>query len=165
MTETLATDALRRLVGTWTGTGQGRFPTIDPFRFAETLRFAIREGGPELFYEQRTSLLSEGEDDGDPSHWESGFLIVQEDGSIDLLNAQASGRTEVLTGRLSNLGEAGFELELTSTSHANDARMVATTRTYRLDGDSLSYEIQMATDRVPERQHHIATTLVRSAAT
>ena len=152
-----ATALLRRFLGTWEGTGHGRFPTIEPFRYSETLRFTAREGLPDLFYEQSTWLI---QDEGEPSHWEAGFLLPKEDGSIHLLNAQQSGRTEVLIGRLRE-DESGLELVLESASHTHDPRMVATTRTYQLRGDELRYEACMATDQVAELQRHLECELVR----
>jgi len=34
---------LHLLVGEWTGTGHGEFPTIQPFEYLETLRFTADE--------------------------------------------------------------------------------------------------------------------------
>lgn len=158
-----ALELFRRLLGTWQGSGHGQFPTIDSFRYEETLRFEAREGVAAIHYHQSTSLLLDG-GGKEPSHWESGFLLPQEDGSIHLLNSQESARTEVLVGRARAL-EEGVELKLESTSHAHDPRMRASTRTYRLRGDVLRYEVRMATDQVPELQLHLEATLARGSAT
>ncbi len=149
---------LRGLVGEWTGTGSGRFPTIDPFRYAERLCFASRAGAPDLLYEQRTTLIA----DGELSHWETGFLLPQDDGSVHLLNAQQSGRTEVLVGRVKPVDDDVLELCFASVSHAHDPRMVATERVYRIEPGSLSYSMQMSTDRVPTLHGHLEAKLTRA---
>jgi len=152
---------LRGLAGAWQGTGRGRFPTIDDFRYRETLSFTAHETEPHLHYEQRTWLVSDGDDDGDPSHWESGFVMAAEDGAVELLNAQQSGRVEVLSGWLHAAGDGRHELRLESIIHAHDARLVATRRVLTFGRDELVYEVQMATDQVPLRQVHLEARLTR----
>ena len=154
---------LRHLLGSWQGTGRGEFPTIDAFRYREELRVHARGDEPELHFEQRTWRVSAGEDDGESLHWESGFLLLLEDGTVELLNAQQSRRVEVLTGRLELLGSDGFELRLESVVHAHDDRMRATERVYRLEGDRLTYEARMATGDVPSLGLHLVGDLSRVA--
>lgn len=155
-------EVLRTLVGTWRGTGRGRFPTIDDFRYREQLEFTAHATEPHLHYEQRTWLVADGADDGQPSHWESGFLLVQEDGGIELLNAQESGRVEVLAGGLYALAGGAHELRLASVVHAHDPRVRATSRVLTLGNDELAYEVQMATDQVAARQVHLEARLLRA---
>ena len=154
---------LDSLLGRWEGTGAGDFPTIDAFRYREELTFERRAGEDSIHYEQRTWRVSDGADDGDPSHWESGFLLVREDGAIDLLNAQASGRVEVLRGKLEPR-DGGGRLELASVVHANDARMVATQRVLEWAAGELSYEVRMTTDRVAAGALHLRCHLSRAEA-
>ncbi len=151
---------LCRLLGTWKGAGRGDFPTIDAFRYEETSAFHTRGGEVSIALEQQTWVIH---DDGtrEPSHWEVAILQVKEDGRIDLLNAQNSGRVEVLTGELAESAD-GWTLELESVVHGHDPRMVSTRRRFRLAGDRLSYEVEMATTAVPQRQWHLAAELERT---
>ena len=71
-------DRLRVLHGTWRGRGAGDYPTIDAFKYEETLRFEFDSRYPMIHYEQRTFLMPSGE----ASHWESGFIRVVE-GSVE----------------------------------------------------------------------------------
>ena len=148
---------LTALLGRWEGVRQGEVPTIDAFRYREELCFARRAGQDSIHYEQRTWLVSDSADDGDPSHWESGFLLVQEDGSIDLVNAQASGRVEVLRGELESAGR----LVLASVLHGNDARMVSARRLLEWSADELRYEVHMKTDQVDGGALHLRCRLTR----
>ncbi len=151
---------LSRFLGTWRGVGEGGFPTIDPFRYEEVTEFHTREGEVSILFEQQTWVLPEG-GEREPSHWESGFLQVTEDGRIDLLNAQNSGRVEVLTGDLRDGDDGEIVLELESVVLGHDPRMLSTRRRYRLRGDELNYEIEMATTNVDARTWHLTATLKR----
>ena len=86
---------------------------------------------------------------------------MAQDGAVELLNAQQSGRVEILSGRLHAVGDARHELRLESVVHAHDARMVATRRVLTLTRDELAYEVKMATDQVPRRQVHLEARLGR----
>lgn len=152
--------ALKQLKGIWRGEGEGQFPTIDAFRYRETLRFDANETEPLVFFEQKTWMLSEKGDIVEPLHWESGFLIVKEDGSIDLLNAQNSNRVEVLTGEMTVL-ENGFELALKSVVHAHDPQMRISARAFKLVNNTLNYTVAMGTDKVADLTPHLSCTLIR----
>jgi hypothetical protein len=52
-------DLLNLLLGEWSGTGRGDFPTIEPFEYLETLVFSA-DGRPFLHYEQKTKRRNEG---------------------------------------------------------------------------------------------------------
>jgi len=107
-------------------------------------------------------FVSDGEDDGKPSHWESGFLMVRDDGGVELLNAQQSGRVGVLTGSLHG-DEGGYVLRLSSVVHAHDELMRSTTRELTFRTDELGYEVRMATDRVSQVEPHLRARLGRCA--
>jgi hypothetical protein len=151
---------LGRLAGSWSGSGVGDYPTIERFEYEETLRFELDARYPLIHYEQRTRLAS-----GEASHWESGFLRWQEDGSIELSNAQDSGRVEVLRGRLVEL-EDGFDLSLMSVAIAWDPRMVGTRRDFRVRADRLDYVVQMSTSTTdsPRMGQHLEAHLERVSA-
>jgi len=148
-------------IGTWRGTGHGSFPGIEPFDYAERLVFRTRDGETSLHFEQEAWLV----DDGrivEPSHWETGFLEVTTDERVVLLNAQASGRVEVLRGDVTEGPGGGVELSLASVVHAHDPRVVATRRHFRLAGDELTYRMEMATTRIPDALVHLEARLWRS---
>jgi hypothetical protein len=134
------------LVGTWRGEGTGEYPTIDPFDYEEEMRFED-VGDAFLLYQQ----ASWSPTDGAPIHFERGFLRPGRDGWVELVLAHPIGLTEVSEGPL-----AGTAFELTSrdvsrTSTGLDATAVV--RRYRVDGDAMSYETDMATERTPMALH------------
>lgn len=152
-------DILHLLVGDWTGTGRGEFPTIEPFEFLETLRISA-DHRPFLHYEQKAKRRNAGQIDYIPSHWESGFIRLLPDGQVELINAQASGRLERLTGSLEQT-ERGLILRLQSTAFLNDPRMLESSRTIIVEGDSLHYTQRMHTTAVPGTAHHVESRLNR----
>jgi len=134
---------LAGLLGTWQGEGAGEYPTITPFRYGEELRF-WHVGKPFLAYAQRTWSL----DDGRPLHGETGYW-----------RAKPGGLVEVQEGRLD-----GGRIELRSTTMAGTAtakQVTALQRHFELDGDRLSYTLDMAAVGQP-LQHHLAAELQRT---
>ena len=154
-------EKLKELVGVWEGEGSGSFPTVDSFRYGETLIFESIGTAPVVHFQQKTWLISDNNRNGEFLHWESGFLMVMEDGKIDLLNAQNSGRVEVLTGRMSSTEEGAIQVKWDSVVHAHDARMVATTRVFNYDKTSLEYTVGMATTKVGPITQHLECALRR----
>lgn len=152
-------DLLHLLVGEWSGTGQGEFPTIEPFEYLETITFST-DGRPFLHYEQKTKRRNAGQTDFIPSHWESGFLRLLPDGQVELVNAQGGGRLERLAGSLEGI-QAGLILRLQSTAFLNDARMLETSRTITVEGNSMHYAQSMHTTAVPGPAHHVEARLKR----
>jgi hypothetical protein len=152
-------DLLHLLVGEWTGTGRGEFPTIEPFEYLETLTFA-GDHRPFLHYEEKTKRRNVGQTDYIPSHWESGFLRLLPDGEVELINTQGSGRLERLTGSLEET-ETGLILRLQSTAFLNDPRMVETSRTITVEGNSMHYTQTIHTTAVPGPAHHVEARLNR----
>lgn len=135
------------LLGTWRGEGEGFYPTIEPFSYREEMVFE-QVGDPFLLYRQTSWLLS----DGSPLHFERGFLRPgSQAGSWELTLAHPLGLTEVSEGHL--LGES---LELSSRSVGRTRTGSAVTvvrRRYRIQEDSISYELDMAMDATPMTQH------------
>lgn len=131
----------------------------------EELRIEDRgEGELALHYEQQTWLVDEN-GQRDPSHWESGFITLTDEGVLEILNAQTSVRVEVLRGDLSlktvDGGEATLHLQLASCVHAHDPRMKSSVRSYWLRPNNLRYEVLMVTDTVPELTQHLSAELTR----
>jgi len=70
-------------------------------------------------------------------------------------------RTEVSEG---TVRDGLIEVASTGTDHATDASpVVASRRRYRLDGDELSYEFEMATGSVAQPTRHLVGSLRRLA--
>jgi hypothetical protein len=154
-------DFLRLLIGKWTGTGRGEFPTIEPFEYLETLTFA-GDHRPFVHYEETTQRRRAGQTEYVPSHWESGFLRLLPEGEVELINTQGSGRLERLAGSLEQT-ETGWILHLKSTAFLNDPRMVETSRTITIEGDDLHYSQTMHTTAIGGPAHHVEARLKRAA--
>lgn len=152
---------LHLLVGEWSGSGRGEFPTIEPFEYRETLRFSS-DHRPFVHYEQKTQRRNSAQADYVPSHWESGFVRLLPDGQIELVNVQGGGRLERLTGSLEQT-TTGLILRLGSATFLNDSRMLETKRMITLDGATLHYTQDMGTTAVPGPAHHVEATLKRMA--
>jgi hypothetical protein len=148
------------LEGTWTGEGRGYFPGVTSFNFRETLTFTRRDE-KNLAYEQRTQKLYDGQSEYIPSHWESGFISVLENGDLQLVDVQIGGRNEVLIGTIESV-EAMFRIHFVSKALNNDPRMVSSARTFELEGDTLNYEMEMQTTKVDRSAPHLKITLHRS---
>lgn len=148
---------LAPLLGTWAGRGAGEYPTIAPFGYLEEVTFG-HVGKPFLAYHQRTKAT----DDARPLHAETGYLRVPSAGHVELILAHPTGITEISEGTLSISGSI-IELELSTTvigrsSSAKD--VTALGRSFRIEGDELTYTLRMGAVGQP-LQHHLAATLRR----
>jgi hypothetical protein len=149
--------SLAFLLGTWRGEGKGSYPTIAPFAYRETLRFE-HVGDAWLSYIQE-SWSREGE----PLHFERGFLRPgAAPGDVELVLAHPIGVTEVAHGRLdgNELRLRGEEIGITRAATGSDVRGLE--RRYAVDGDTLTYELDMATGTTPLTLH-LTGTLRRDA--
>jgi len=145
--------SLAFLLGTWRGEGRGGFPTIEAFEYREELLFE-HVGESYLLYRQESWQLS----DGAPVHFERGFLRPGEaPGTLELCVAHPLGLTEVGHGSL-----AGSTIELSASAGgigrtATGMDVTGLTRRYRIDGDTLTYELDMATSATSMTRHLDAT--------
>jgi hypothetical protein len=142
------------LLGTWTGEGQGEYPTIEPFAYGEEAWFG-HSGKPFLVYRQRTWSL----DDGSPLHAETGYWRAAGDSRVEVVLAHPFGATELLEGELDGAAVrlATRHIGLTSTAK----RIDAVERDVEVDGDVLRYRVRMAAVGEP-MTHHLAATLRRA---
>jgi hypothetical protein len=139
--------SLAFLLGTWDGGGDGEYPSIEPFRYGEQIRFE-HAGDPFLIY----SLRSWSAHDDAPLHFESGFLRPgSNQGEVELTLAHPLGLTEVSHGRVE-----GTRLELRSTAIARTgtgSAVAGLIRRYSVDGDVMNYDIDMSMDETPMSRH------------
>jgi hypothetical protein len=147
------------LAGTWTGEGRGEYPTITSFDYRETLTFTRRDENT-LAYEQRAQKRMDSQTEWLTSHWENGFIRILESGELELVNAQSGGRSEVLIGAIETSGST-FKIHFVSKTITNDPRMVASARTFELDGDTLRYEMEMQTTKTNQLTLHLKIALDR----
>jgi hypothetical protein len=138
---------LAPLLGTWVGEGRGGYPTMEPFGYGERFTFD-HVGDAFLQYMLRSWLL----EDGTPLHFERGFLRPgTEAGAIELTLAHPLGLTEVSHGTLVD----GY-MDLVATSMGRTATgmaVVGLERRYRIEGDEIAYELDMATETTPMIRH------------
>ena len=149
--------ALAPLLGTWQGRGSGEYPTIEPFEYLEEVTFS-HVGKPFLIYGQKTKSPV----DGLPLHAEAGYLRVPRHNEVEMVLAHPSGITEIEVGRYVADGTT-VELEMTTidvglTPTAKEVTSLA--RRFRLDGDELTYSVQMGAVGQP-LLHHLSATLHR----
>ncbi len=150
---------LAALAGTWTGSGEGHYPTIEDFSYQERIEVVPIPGKAVLAYRSTTTAA----DDGRGLHGESGFLRLAGDGAVELVVAAAPGVVEVGSGLVEAMA-TGLVLELTSDTVAASAtakEVTATERTYRVEGDVLTYDLAMAAVGQP-LTHHLRATLHRT---
>jgi THAP4-like, heme-binding beta-barrel domain len=138
------------LLGTWRGRGEGEYPGVDPFRYTEELSFE-HVGDPFLLVTE-----SSWTPEGAPLHFERGTLRPLGAGRVDLTLAHPIGVAEVAEGTVE-----GTEVTLRSTAIVRTATGSPVTeieRRYRVSGEGLSYELDMATEGVA-RTFHVRATL------
>ncbi len=151
--------ALAPLLGTWQGRGSGAYPTIEPFDYLEEVAFS-HVGKPFLVYGQKTRAAT----DGKPLHAETGYLRVPRPGHVELVLAHPSGITEIEVGTYTADGPT-IDLEMTTSDIGltpTAKEVTALGRRLRVDGDELSYSLQMGAVGQPV-QHHLAAVLHRKS--
>lgn len=143
--------SLAALAGTWIGPGQGRYPTVEDFAYAEQVEIVPVPGKPILSYRS----TSRSPDGSKALHAESGFLRLAADGSVELVVAAGPGIVEACSGLVEDEGGV-VEVVLASDVVAGTLTAVevtSTERTYRVEGDTLTYEIAMSAVGQPAAPH------------
>jgi hypothetical protein len=128
---------LEFLVGTWRGEGDGEWPRGEPFTYGEEVAFD-HAGEPFLLYSHRSWSL----EDGEPIHFERGFVRPSGAGRVEFVLAHPLGIAEVAEG---TVRDGVIEVSTTSIALTGTAKAV-TELTRRLEGvgDELRYEVHMA---------------------
>jgi hypothetical protein len=131
---------------------------MEPTTYNETVDFVAAPGKPFLAYTQRTAATG-----GGALHTEAGYLRAISANAVELVVAQPTGITEVLTGPLvATTTGARAELRSLNVGLTSSAKEVlATTRTLWWDGNELGYEVAMAAVGHP-LTHHLSARLTRS---
>lgn len=142
------------LVGTWRGSGEGEYPTIDDFTYTEEIVVVPVPDRPLAHWRSTTKDGHTGE----PRHAESGFLRSTPAG-VELVVAHGFGIVEAAAGTF----EAGaLDLESTGLLMTGTAKHVdGVERRYVVDGDTLTYTIAMAAVGEP-MTHHLKAELRRA---
>lgn len=146
------------LVGTWSGEGEGQYPTIDPFRYREEVVFG-HSGKPFLAYRQSTVNLGTGL----PAHAESGYLRAVAPGRVELVLAHPTGIAELADGEVLEQPD-GLSLHLVSTAVIGTAtakEVTSVERRVTVIGDVLRYQLSMGAVGRPH-QHHLSAELHRA---
>lgn len=145
-------EPLAFLLGNWRGEGEGEYPGVDPFRYTEELAFE-HVGDPFLLVTE-----SSWTPEGAPLHFERGTLRPVGDGLVDLTLAHPIGVAEVSEGTIE-----GTEVTLRSTAvirSSTGSPVTEIERRYRVEGDRLSYEVEMASEGIA-RTFHVRATLAK----
>lgn len=145
------------LLGTWRGRGAGEYPTIPSFAYVEEVTIG-HVGKPFLAYSQKTRHAEADL----PLHAEQGYFRPVGVTGLELVLAQPSGIVEVDEGTVAQI-EDGWAIDLSSVivSTSTSAKEVsAVRRRVSVQGDTLSYEVDMAAVGQP-LQHHLRAELHR----
>ena len=151
--------ALAPLLGTWVGSGEGHYPTIEPFSYREEATFG-HVGKPFVAYRHATRLAT-----GLPGHAESGYLRGVGGDRLELVLVHPSGLAELAEGTVTGTPGGPLVIHLVADHVARTATAKEVTRierTITVTGDVLRYDVSMAAVGQPH-QHHLGAELHRSA--
>lgn len=146
-------EPLAFLLGTWSGEGDGWWPSTEPFRYGEEMTFE-HVGDPFLLYSQRSWLVA----DGSPLHFERGFFRPAGPGRVEIVLAHPLGIVEVAEGTLS-----GTVVDVASTAvtfTTTGSPVTELRRRMEAAGDVLTYRLDMAMRDI-ELTRHLQAELTR----
>jgi hypothetical protein len=155
---------VKSLEGVWVGPGRGVFPPDIP-EFFYTEELTIKQGAKPVIFELRS--ITRRADNGAPMHIEVGFIRcpLNQD-TAELVASHPFGLSEICHGGINKSGELELhcnEANILRTSSSSGVRTTGLRRIYRMDPESgkLNFEMDMATDKHPELQNHLISTLTR----
>lgn len=155
MTQHPDLDELAFLIGTWSGTGHGDYPTIEAFDYHEEITVSPLPGKPVLVYQQRTRHGTTNA----PLHAETGYYRWGGAGRAELVLAMPTGIVEVHGGSID-----GTHLHLRALVVESAPTAVEVTdveRHIQVEDDVMTYRLSMAAVGQP-LQVHLRATLRRS---
>lgn len=130
------------LLGTWSGDGDGDYPTVDAFAYREESVF-WHIGKPFIGYRQQTWITA----DGRPSHGETGYWRCGPTGRVELVLAHPNGVVEISEGHCDGAAVTLTSTVMAATTTAKE--VTAITRHIAVEGDALDYTLDMAAVGVP----------------
>lgn len=131
------------LIGTWRGTGQGDYPTIDGFTFGQEMSFQ-QDGRPFISYVSRSWILDAEGNVVREAAQETGFFRPQEDRSLEVVMAHNTGFVEIWAGQLHE-SQPRFEIVTDAVARTGTAKEYAGgTRLYGYVEGDLMYAFDMA---------------------
>ncbi|MDE0168896.1 MAG: FABP family protein [bacterium] len=136
------------LIGSWTGRGKGRYPTIEPFEYFEEATYTPGPGKPFIAYSQRTRRAGGG---GEPLHSEAGYIRPAGPGKAELVIAQPTGIVEVHTGEVQD-GRVDFRTSLVGLSKTA-VEVAEARRRLEVEGGTMHYRLWMAAVGQPIQVH------------
>jgi THAP4-like, heme-binding beta-barrel domain len=140
--------------GKWAGEGFAKFPTIDDTHYTEQLEYRPDEFKDSIFFEQKTWYKNHTPQNGHTVFWDTGFIILKDE-KIVLHSAQVGGRIETYEFIRTTPGVFTFN----STAILADPKTMRSQRIFTINGDSLHYELNMATHAAPDFQNHLSASL------
>lgn len=143
-------EPLAFLLGTWSGDGVGRYTTISPFTYTETIEIT-QSGRPFFEYRQRTRHGTTGA----PLHTESGYFRPAGSGVAELVLSMPSGIAEVHSGSVVGSRLALRTVAVARTPTAKEVTDVE--RIFEVDGIELRYTLLMSAVGQPYQVHLEAT--------
>lgn len=142
-----ALNPLGFLVGSWTGSGRGDYPTIESFDYDEEIILAPLGPKPMLRYSQLTWKAGTRE----PMHSEAGYIRPVGDHAAELVIAQPTGITEIHSGTVTG---SSVRFRTVSVGRAPTAKdVVSVERRIEVTGDRLRYELWMGAVGQPHQIH------------
>ena len=140
------------LVGGWEGLGLAQYPTIEDFRFFQSVSITC-DGRPFLAYRSKSWLVDDQGGFGRPLASESGFWRPLPDNGVELLLSHPTGYSEVWYGTaaitaMESARVTGAKLELTTDLVARTESAKEYTSGHRLyglaPGGDLAWTFDMA---------------------
>jgi len=139
-------EPLAVLLGTWSGSGLGEYPTIDAFDYEETINFS-HVGKPFLSYSQ----VSKHTADGRLLHGETGFWRMAHPGWVELVVSHPNGIVEVAEG---TIRDSSILLRSTYVARTRSAKEVTgIERDFTIAGEILRYSLRMTAVGQPLSRH------------
>jgi hypothetical protein len=144
------------LEGTWEGTGDAGYPTIEHVKYRENLSFTRVGSGDILYYRQVTRIIEPTEQKDELIFDECGFFI-EKDRMLKIANAQKSGRVEIYDCTVEE--SEGTIIISAANVMTNDSKLTRVTRFFKIKDSILTYELKMELINSPGLKTHLLCSL------